>query len=86
MMSLQEVIHAVDQLSAEELAQLRAYVHQRELHIQTARRLSPQERARKLDVAFTQFREGLNPDELDEMTAAMNEEYIEPVDEDVWKD
>lgn len=72
MISLQEVIRAVDQLSAEELAQLRAYVHQRELQIQPAHSLSPAERARKLDEAFNKFGEGISPDELDEITAAMN--------------
>ena len=86
MLSLQEVFRAVDQLSAEELAELRAYVNQREVQIQPAHKLSPQERARKLDDAFNRFSEDLTSKELDEMIIAMNEEYIEPWDESEWKD
>ena len=47
---------------------------------------APEERARQLDEAFERLREGLTQTQIDEMTEAMNAEYIEPLDENVWKD
>lgn len=54
--------------------------------IKLAQSLPPEERARRLDQAFAQFREGLTPEQLDEMIAAMNEEFVEPSDDAAWKD
>lgn len=85
-MTFQEVIKAVDTLSPEELRELRTYLEQREGAAQPALELVPEERARRLDEAFEQLREGLTQKQLDEMTEAMNAEYIESFDEDVWKD
>jgi hypothetical protein len=84
MMTLQDVMKAVDRLSADELRELRRYLDQREST--AALELTPDERARRLDKAFEQLREGLTQEQLDEMTGAMNAEYIEPFDEDLWKD
>ena len=84
MTTLQEVIQAVEQLSPEERAELRAYLDRHEAEAPPT--LSPEERARKLDEAFARLREGLTQEQLDEMTAAMNEEYIEPWDESEWTD
>jgi hypothetical protein len=86
MMTLQEVIKVVDTLSPEELRVLRTYLDQREGTVQPALELAPEERARQLDEAFERLREGLTQKQIDEMTEAMNAEYIEPFDEDVWKD
>jgi hypothetical protein len=86
MMTLQEVIKVVDTLSPEELRELRTYLDQREGTVQPALELAPEERARQLDEAFERLREGLTQKQIDEMTEAMNAEYIEPFDEDVWKD
>lgn len=85
-MTLQEVIKVVDTLSPEELRELRMYLDQREGTVQPALELAPEERARQLDEAFERLREGLTQTQIDEMTEAMNAEYIEPFDEDVWKD
>lgn len=89
-MTLQELMRAIDHLSRPELDQLRQYIDQREKEqerqIHPARGDTPQERVRRLDAAAAAIREGLTQEELDEMTAAMNAEYIEPFDEDVWKD
>ena len=85
-MTLQEVIKVVDTLSPEELRELRTYLDQREGTVQPALELAPEERARQLDEAFERLREGLTQKQIDEMTEAMNAEYIEPFDEDVWKD
>lgn len=85
-MTLQEVIKVVDTLSPEELRELRMYLDQREGTVQPALELAPEERARQLDEAFERLREGLTQKQIDEMTEAMNAEYIAPFDEDVWKD
>lgn len=47
---------------------------------------SPEERIRQLDGAFAEIREGMTQAELDAMFEAMNSEYVEPLDEDEWKD
>lgn len=86
MMTLQDVIKAVATLSPEELRQLRAFLDQLEGTPSPAHDLPPEERIRRLDAAVEALREGLTQAELDEMTDAMNTEYIEPFDEDVWKD
>jgi len=85
-MTLQDVMKAVDQLSPEELRELRQYIEQREGVPRPAQALTPEERARRLDEAFEQLRDGLTQAELDEMTEAMNAEYIEPFDEDLWSE
>lgn len=85
-MTLQEVKQVVDRLSPEELRELREYIEQREGTNWPASELTPEERARRLDEAFEQFRAGLTQAQLDEITEAMNAEYIEPFDEDVWKE
>ncbi len=85
-MTLQEVIKVVDTLSPDELRELRTYLDQREGTVQPALELAPEERARQLNEAFERLREGLTQKQIDEMTEAMNAEYIEPFDEDVWKD
>lgn len=84
MMTFQDIKQAVDQLSHQERADLRAYLD--EVANQPAQKLTPTERAQKLDAAFEKLRTGLTDEEIEEMTAAMNEEYIEPWDEDEWKD
>ncbi|MBN1562402.1 MAG: hypothetical protein JXA10_01075 [Anaerolineae bacterium] len=86
MMTLQEVIKALDVFSLDELIQLRTYIDQRTDTMSLAHDLTPEERAHRLDTAFEQLREGLTPAELNEITEAMNVEYIEPFDEELWKD
>ncbi len=87
MMTLHDVKKAVDKLSSDERRELREYLDQRESMEQPGSQLSPEERIRRLDVAARALREGLTQEQLDEISEAMNEEYIEPLDdEDVWKD
>jgi len=86
MMTLQDVIKAVETLSPEELRQLREFLDQLEGTPSPAHDLPPEERIRRLDAAVEALREGLTQAELDEMTDAMNTEYIEPFDKDEWKD
>lgn len=86
MMTLQEIKEAVDRLRPDELRELREYLDQRESIERTGQELSPVERARRLNEAFDQLREGLTEQQLKEITDAINAEYIEPFDEDEWKD
>jgi hypothetical protein len=85
-MTLQDVMKVVDRLSPEELRELRQYIEQREGIPWPAQELTPEERIRRLDAAVEAIREGMTQAELDDMTAAMNAEYIEPFDEDVWNE
>lgn len=85
-MTLQELMRAVDALSYDELNQLRRYMDDREQQLHFPQDETPEERIRRLDAAAAAIREGLTKEQLAEMTAAMNEEYIEPFDEDQWKD
>jgi uncharacterized alpha-E superfamily protein len=84
-MTLQDAIKVVDELSPDELQELRAYIDQRERE-SAIQSLSPEERIKRLDIAARAIREGFTEEEWAEIEQAMNEEYIEPVDEDVWKD
>lgn len=86
MMTLQDVIKAVDRLSPEELRELRSYLDQRESTDQYTHELTPEERIRRMDAAVEAIREGMTQEQIDEMIEAMNAEYVEPFDEDAWKD
>ena len=86
MVTLQDVKKAIDQFSPEERRELREYLEQREGIEPFVHLLSPEERIRRMDVAAKTIRAGMTRAELDDMTAAMNAEYIESFDEDVWKD
>ena len=45
---------------------------------------SPKERTQRLNAALDAMGDGLDQVQLDQMTAAMTEEYIEAWDESVW--
>lgn len=83
-MTLTDIMQAVEKLSSEEKQKLREYLEQGETSLM--HKLSPEERARRLDEAAAKIREGLTQAQLDEMTRAMNEEYVEAVDVELWKD
>ena len=46
--------------------------------------LSPKERMRRLNAAFDMMSAGLSQAQLDDMTAAMTEDYVEAWDESEW--
>lgn len=80
MINLQAVKDAVDQLSPEERSELRAYLDEHNAS-------QPVLRAGTMNVdallqAAKAIREGFSDAEWDEIESAMNDEYIEPVDED----
>ncbi len=71
-------MRVVDELNDEERRLLRQHIDQRS---EKPARLTPKERTRRLNAAFDAMSEGLTQAQLDEMTAAMTEDYIEPWDE-----
>jgi hypothetical protein len=77
-MTFPDVMKAVDQLSLEQLRQLREYVQQREGQFElTAGTLN-------MDVlleGLAEMRAGLTDEAFRELERAMNDEYIEPLDE-----
>ena len=80
-MIFEEILRAVDELNDEERRLLRQHIDQRP---QKPARLTPKERMRRLNAALDAMGEGLSQAQLDEMTAAMTEDYIEAWDESVW--
>lgn len=80
-MTLNELIRAIDALSDDEREQLRDYINQPRTVSLTA-----EERIQALREASAAIREGMTEAELGEMIAAMNEEYIEPFDETMWRE
>ena len=85
-MTLREIKQAIDQLSVRQLTSLRQYIDEREQQIQqSGRGATPEERIERLRAARAALVEGLSDEDLAEMTAAMNEEYIEPSDDGLWQ-
>ena len=80
-MIFEEILRAVDELNDEERRLLRQHIDQRP---EKPAWLTPKERMRRLNAAFDAMSEGLSQAQLDEMTAAMTEDYIEPWDESEW--
>jgi hypothetical protein len=75
---LSDLYAAIDRLNPDEFRQLRAYIDQ---HAMPPRIVEDtQTRATALKAALAEIREGLSEEDLDEMTWAMNYEYIEPLD------
>ena len=85
-MTLKEIQTAINALSLDEIKQLRAYLEQREADLRPGRGKTPEERIRLLHKATAAIREGMTQTQLDEITDAMNTEYIEDVDVDIWRD
>jgi len=78
MLNLKEVKEAVDHFSPEERAELRAYLDEREMHTLRAGTMNVD----ALLAAAREIRESLTDEEWNEIEQAMNEEYIEPIDDD----
>jgi len=77
----EEIMRAVAELSDEERRLLLQHIDQLP---EKAARLMPKERTRRLNAALDMLGDGLSQAQLDEMTAAMTEDYIEEWDESVW--
>lgn len=73
-MTLNEMIQALDRLSAEELVQLREHIAQRE-------REAIERKIEEFDRVVEALREGLTNEQLDLIEWAMNVEFIQPMDD-----
>ncbi|MCY3979264.1 MAG: hypothetical protein OXG23_14295 [Chloroflexi bacterium] len=80
-MVLEEILRAVAELSDDERQLLRQHIDELPA---TALRLTPKERTQRLNAALDMMGDGLSQAQLDEMTAAMTEDYIEAWDESLW--
>jgi hypothetical protein len=82
-MTFPEVMKALDELSLEELGRLREEIDLRttqgDLHAGTMN-------VDALLRAASELTEGLSEAEIEVMIAAMNEEYVEPADDEAWRD
>jgi len=79
MMLFDDVKKAVDRFSPEELRRLREYIENRE---QTLKLQPGTVDMDSLLAALADIRAGLSDEEFAEIERAMNEEYIEPLDDE----
>ena len=80
-MILEEILRAVDELNDKERRLLRQHIDRLP---KKPTQLTPKERMRRLNAALDAMSEGMSQAQLDEMTAAMTEDYIEAWDESLW--
>ena len=74
-MSLEDILHAVAQLNAEERQELRQSLN----HVpEKASRLIFEERTQRLNTALDAMGDGLSQSELEDMLAAMTTEFAHP--------
>jgi len=83
---LQEMIQQLDELSPEERNELRRAIDQLDGVRHPNDGLSPSERVHRLHTAADAIREGFTDEEWAEVEYAINAEYIEPFDDEQWKD
>jgi uncharacterized protein YeeX (DUF496 family) len=75
-MTLQELFNALDSLTDEDIEAVREYLEKRD-----------QEKwVREFDEAVQALQEGLTQDEAREIIAAINTEYIEASDDELWQE
>lgn len=77
-MLLTDVMKALDRLSAEQLRQLREYIQQREQQVDLKAGTVNMD---ELIAGLEEMRAGLTDEQFREIERAMNEEYIESLDE-----
>ena len=80
-MIFEEILRAVDELNDEEIRLLRQHIDRLP---KKPTQLTPKERMQRLNAALDALSEGMSQAQLDEMTAAMTEDYIEAWDESLW--
>ena len=80
-MIFKEVLRAVDEMNDEERRVLRQHIDRLP---KRPTQMTSTERMRRLNAAFDAMGEGMSKAQLDQMTAAMTEDYIEAWDESVW--
>jgi len=77
-MTLEEIMKAVEALPADELSMLKTHIQEREKQFQSRKKIDMS----VVREAIAEIQEGLSEQEIREIVAAMNEEYIEPDDAD----
>ena len=80
-MIFEEILRAVDELNDEEIRLLRQHIDRLP---KKPTQLTPKERMQRLNAALDALSAGMSQAQLDEMTAAMTEDYIEAWDESLW--
>ena len=80
-MIFQDILKAVAELDEEERQLLRRYLEPTSAKPPV---LTPKERMQRLNAALDEMGDGLSQSQLQEITAAMTEEYIEAWDETEW--
>jgi DNA repair exonuclease SbcCD ATPase subunit len=81
MTDMQALFHTIEQLSPAELEQVRQFVEERRDQLQQIRLPTDEEveaRINALHEAFAELREGLSEQDLQEISWAMNYEYVDP--------
>jgi hypothetical protein len=73
-MTLQDMMKAVEDLSPDEMRQLRQHIEQKE------RERQPELDMDAIEQVFDDLREGFSEEDLDQLEWAMNVEHIEPAD------
>jgi DNA-binding protein H-NS len=84
-MMLDNLYQVIDDLSTDDLDTLSEYI-ERQREQRRLAQYTAEERIQKIEAAFAELREGLTPEELDEITEAMNREVVGPFDESEWRD
>jgi uncharacterized alpha-E superfamily protein len=84
-MTVKEMIARLDELTPDEMAELQSEIERRK-HATPAHVISPAERVRRMRAAAQAIREGFSDDEWAKVEKAINEEYLEPLDDDIWRD
>ena len=77
-MTLADIMQAADKLSQTDRRESIEYLERQE------RKQLAEEKIRRLNEGFALLREGLSDASLEAITQAMNEEYIEPIDDSEW--
>ena len=79
-MTLNDIKHAVATLSESERAELLDFIET--LPLAT---LTKEERVRRFQAFIDSVQETMTPEQIEEAVEAMNEDYIEPWNEEEWK-
>jgi hypothetical protein len=72
MTTLHDLMQAVNDLSYNELQQLRLHIDERVQQLKPAQGITPEDRIQRLEAAAAALREGLSEEQTAEITAAMN--------------
>ncbi|MBL8147786.1 MAG: hypothetical protein JNL34_15520 [Anaerolineae bacterium] len=79
-MTLNDIKHAVATLSESERAELLDFIETLPLAP-----LTKEERVRRFQAFIDSVQETMTPEQIEEAVEAMNEDYIEPWNEEEWK-